>query len=67
MKLQTLSIVALFFRAWLYYRDDRPMRALVAWRTDSPLPETFPDINKAWPSPETRRHNMLLPGAALPQ
>jgi len=42
-KLPQLEIVALFFKAWLYYRENRPLRKLF-WKTDGPAPEKFPDI-----------------------
>ncbi len=44
-KLPQLEIVALFFKAWLHYRDGRPLRKLF-WKTDGPAPEKFPDIRE---------------------
>lgn len=44
-KLPQLEIVALFFKAWLYYRENRPMRKLF-WKSDGPAPERFPDIGE---------------------
>jgi len=44
-KLPQLEIVALFFKAWLYYRDGRPLRKLF-WKTDGPAPEKFPEIRE---------------------
>ena len=40
-----LELLALFFRAWISYRDDKPVKVL-RWRTDGPSPELFPDIGK---------------------
>jgi hypothetical protein len=45
-KLQQLEVVALFFKAWIYYRDDRPLRRLF-WKSDGAAPEKFPDIGGA--------------------
>jgi len=42
-KLPQLGIIALFFKAWISYRDNRPLRKLF-WKTDGPAPEKFPDI-----------------------
>lgn len=44
-KLPQLEIVALFFKAWIAYRDNRPLRRLF-WKTDGPAPEKFPDIRE---------------------
>ncbi|MCC6392617.1 MAG: hypothetical protein IT167_18600 [Bryobacterales bacterium] len=44
-KLPQLEIVALFFKAWMYYRENRPLRKLF-WKSDGPAPEKFPDIGK---------------------
>lgn len=44
-KLPQFEIVALFFKAWLSYRDDKPVRKLF-WKTDGPSPEQFPDIGR---------------------
>jgi len=35
--------VALFFKAWLAYRQGRPIRRLF-WKTDGPSPEKFPRL-----------------------
>ena len=45
-KLPQLEIVALFFKAWVHYRENRPLRKLF-WKSDGPAPEKFPDIGKA--------------------
>lgn len=43
-KLPRLEIIALFFQAWIAYRDRRPVRSL-RWRREGPHPEGFPDIS----------------------
>jgi hypothetical protein len=43
-KLPTLEIIALFFKAWIAYRDGRSVRHL-RWRREGPAPEKFPDIS----------------------
>jgi hypothetical protein len=43
-KLSALHVIALFFRAWINYRNGKPMRILKTWKTDGPSPEKFPDI-----------------------
>lgn len=45
-KLPQLDIVALFFKAWLFYRNNRPLRKLF-WKTDGLSPEKFPEIGEA--------------------
>lgn len=45
-KLPQLDIVALFFKAWLFYREKRALRKLF-WKTDGPSPEKFPEIGEA--------------------
>ena len=42
-KLPQVEIVALFFKAWLYYRENRPIRKLF-WKSDGGSPEKFPDL-----------------------
>lgn len=42
-QLPSIEIIALFFRAWISYRDGKPMRVL-RWRNDGPRPEPFPEI-----------------------
>jgi hypothetical protein len=44
-KLPQLNLVALFFKAWLAYRDGRPMQRLF-WKNDGPAPEKFPSIDE---------------------
>lgn len=44
-KLPQLDVVALFFKAWTYYRENRPLRKLF-WKTDGPSPEKFPYIGE---------------------
>jgi len=44
--LPQLDIVALFFKAWLFYREKRSLRRLF-WKTDGPTPEKFPEIGEA--------------------
>lgn len=45
-KLPQLDLVALFFKAWLFYREKRSLRKLF-WKTDGPSPEKFPEIGEA--------------------
>ena len=45
-KLPQLEIVALFFKAWRFYRENRPLRKLF-WKRDGAAPEKFPDIGEA--------------------
>lgn len=42
-KLERRYILALFFKAWVSYRRDRPM-SLLRWRMDGPMPEPFPTL-----------------------
>jgi hypothetical protein len=42
-KLPLKEIMALFFKAWIAYRDIRPLRQL-AWRSGGDHPEPFPQI-----------------------
>jgi len=42
-KLPQLELVALFFKAWLAYREGRPMRRLF-WKNDGATPEKFPSL-----------------------
>ncbi|MBI1955900.1 MAG: hypothetical protein HYS38_05855 [Acidobacteria bacterium] len=42
-KLPDLEIIALFFKAWIAYRDGRAIRNL-RWRSEGPAPERFPDV-----------------------
>jgi hypothetical protein len=44
-KLPQLNLVALFFKAWLAYREGRPMQRLF-WKNDGPAPEKFPSIDE---------------------
>lgn len=43
-KLPTVHLIALFFRAWVYYRDAKNMQLVKTWRCDGPNPEAFPEI-----------------------
>ena len=45
-KLPKLEIVALFFKAWRFYRESRPLRKLF-WKRDGAAPEKFPDIGES--------------------
>lgn len=45
-KLPQLELVALFFKAWLAYREGRPLRRLF-WKNDGPSPERFPSLAEA--------------------
>ncbi len=45
-KLPQLEIVALFFKAWRFYRENRPVRKLF-WKRDGAAPEKFPEIGEA--------------------
>lgn len=45
-KLPQLELVALFFKAWLAYREGRPIRRLF-WKSDGPSPEKFPSLAEA--------------------
>lgn len=53
-KLPRLHLIALFFRAWIAYKTNRPVRQLKAWRTDGPAAESFPDIGDVHGQPEVR-------------
>lgn len=44
-KLQALDVIALFFKAWIAYRDGKRVRCL-RWRTDGPNPEAFPQLRR---------------------
>jgi hypothetical protein len=44
-KLPPVHLIAMFFRAWIAYRENRPMRILKTWRADGPAPEAFPVID----------------------
>ena len=45
-KLPMLEIIALFFKAWIAYRQGRTVRNL-RWRSEGPAPEKFPEIGDA--------------------
>ena len=45
-KLPLLEIIALFFKAWIAFRQGRTVRQL-RWRSDGPAAEKFPDIKEA--------------------
>ena len=45
-KLPQLEILALFFKAWIHYRDGKPLRRL-SWKSDGPSPEKFPSLTEA--------------------
>ncbi len=45
-KLPQFEIIALFFKSWLFYRENRPLRKLF-WKSDGPAPERFPSIGEA--------------------
>lgn len=42
-RLRDQEVMALLFKAWVAWRDDRPVRTL-RWRTEGPNPEPFPQI-----------------------
>lgn len=45
-KLPVIEIIALFFKAWIAYRNNRKVRTL-RWRSEGSAPEKFPDITEA--------------------